>query len=421
MGAFSCFGCFGEQKNSSPESPKPARQVLANVTDEKNVSSVRKVSTEHEAIGKEDAKSATPQDVSPTEEAVSTSIRAPSPLLDPSVNLPPSAAIEGSSIKDPLLTEKTQEVQAPASSKISDARTSPTDVPISQLIRSASSASSRGKADSAGSSLKQVSTEATTPPRTPVETEAKSVLAAQLSAEKVNTEIKTDDTPQSLAEAEPLFPPQVAPQPPNDITDLKIIEALPPSPPPSTDTKPTLHLKTTSPLPSPGIRRPSFEDDTPITPLNPQPKPTGVSDANTSTITATTDSSSTSIPERLTTNRVSTAPVESTTLARSKTEKRKSGLTRFLSVSSHNKGKAEIDGKERKRQSRFRWSGIPSKEIDNEEPAPGLAVVKEGEGEEHREKEKTSLEKEVEKEAERVKVEGRKWREEGDNESLYCY
>ncbi|KAF7507602.1 hypothetical protein GJ744_010272 [Endocarpon pusillum] len=399
MGALSCFGCFGEQKkNSSPESPKPARQVLAEVSDEKDVSSPRKVSTEHEATGKEDAKSAAPQDVSQIKEAVTASITVPSPLLDPSINLPPSVAIEGSSIKDPLLTGKTQEVQAPASSKIYDAVTSPPDPPMTQPIRSASSASSRGKAGSEGSSLKEISTEATTPPRTPVETEAESVLAVQLPAAKENSEFKTDDAPQTLAEAEPLPLPEVAPQPPNDISDLKIIEALPPSPPPSTDTKPTLHLKTTSPLPSPGV-----------------------SDPNTSIITATAPSS-TSISQGLTIHRVSTAPVESTTLARSKTEKRKSRLTRFLSVSSsHNKDNAEIDGKERKRQSRFRLSGA-IKEIEKEELAAGLAMVKEGAGGE--EKEKTSLEKKKvkeEAERERERVEGRKWREEGDNESLFCY
>ena len=421
MGAFSCFGCFGEQKkNSSSESSEPARQVLANVSDEKNVSSPRKVSTEPEAPGKEDTKSATPQDVSQAEEAVPTSIRTPSPLLDPGINLPASAAIESSSIKDPLVTEKTQEVQAPASSTIYDAVTSPPDPPISQPIRSTSSASSRGKADSAGSSLKQISTEATTPPRTPVETEAKFFLAAQLPAEKENTEVKTDDAPQSLAEAEPFPSPQVAPQPPNDITNLKVIEALPQSPPPSTDTKPTLEIQTTSPLPSPGIHRPSFEDDTPITPLNPQPNPAGVSNPNTTT-TAATAPSSTSTSQRPSIHRISTAPEESTTLARSKTEKRKSRLTRFLSVSSHNKDKAEIDGKERKRQSRLRSSGIAIKETEKEEPAAGLAVVKEVEGEGNKEKGKTSLEKEVEKETERAKLEGRKWREEGDNESLFCY
>lgn len=39
------------------------------------------------------------------------------------------------------------------------------------------------------------------------------------------------------------------------------------------------------------------------------------------------------------------------------------------------------------------------------------------EKEREQEREKTSWEKEVEK----VRVEGRKWREEGDNESLFCY
>lgn len=80
----------------------------------------------------------------------------------------------------------------------------------------------------------------------------------------------------------------------------------------------------------------------------------------------------------------------------------------------------ETDAKERKRQSRFRLSGVP-KGIETEEPAAGLAVVKEGEGEKDKEKEKTSLEKEVEKETERVNVEGRRWEDEGDNENFYCY
>ncbi len=68
-------------------------------------------------------------------------------------------------------------------------------------------------------------------------------------------------------------------------------------------------------------------------------------------------------------------------------------------------------------------SGVGIKEREKEEPATRLPIVKEREGEvdKAQAKEKTSLEKEVEKEAERVKVEGRKWKEEGDNESLFCY
>ncbi len=428
MGAISCFGCFGGQKKDpSPESSEPARQVLANVSDEKTVSSSPTVSNDSDATGKEDVKSADPQDVSQTEEAVLTSSRVPSPVLDPSIDLPPSPAVGTASTKDPSLTEKTKELQAYTSPSTHDRVTSPRNPPISQHIRSASSISSLGKVNSAGSSLKQVSTKATTPPRTPVETEARGVLATRLSAEIQNTRITINGAPLPLTEAEPLPTPQIErPQPLDDIVRLKAvesIEALPQSPPPSTGTRPTLELKTTSPLPSPRLHRPSFEDDTPVTPLTPQPIMEGVSNPNVIAIAAK-DTSSISLPQRPSVNRVSTVPTESTSLTKSKPERRKSRLSRFLSVSSSSsKDTEKTKERKRQRQSRFRISGVAIKEREEEESAAKLPVLKDIDGELDRGqvKEKTSLEKEVEKETELLKVEGRKWKEEGDNDSLFCY
>lgn len=225
--------------------------------------------------------------------------------------------------------------------------------------------------------------------------------AAQvLSPQNESPDVKTDEVPPTSAETAPPVSPQLpSPKTLPETIDLKTIEAFSTTPSTCADTKPTLDIKTTSPLPSPGlIHRPSFEDDTPITPSTTDPL---------TTTTATTPDPATSVSEsRPSIKRLSTAPASLATfnpLTKSKTEKRKSRLSRFLSVSS---------GKDKEQK--------PARVVGVQE-ADRSAVLVEEAGEAEAGKEKTSWEKEVEKEVERVKVEGRKWREEGDNESLFCY
>jgi hypothetical protein len=382
--------------------------------DEKRVSSSRKASDEPVVIEKEDAKNATAKRVPKTKETVSSPTQAPSAVSDFKLNLPPTPSVDAASEKDPILTEPAREQQATARA----------DSPVlvasqsSHTTRPESASSSDSKADSRGSSLKLTSTKATTPPRTPVEKIAEAAPAVEaLSPQKESPNGKTEEIPPPTSiKAAPILPqpqlPSSSPLPlPESSSNLKSIEAFPQVPPASqpTDPKPTLNIQTTttSPLPASSklIHRPSFENDTPISPA-----PAITKSSTTPNATSSSTNPSVGI------NRLSTAPPSSS--SSSKPDKRKSRLSRFLSVSSSTK---DTKDKERRKTQQGFGSAVTVPAVLVEEEEKGAVMGKgkvsaEGKGKEVGiGKEKTSWEKEVEK------VEGRKWREEGDNESLFCY
>jgi len=368
-------------------SPEPVRRVLVQSQDEERVPVPRKASHEPHVVEKDNARDVVTEGHQEAQEAVSTPTPQPSPLK---LNFPPSPTIETASSEEVLFVELKEENQAPAISKTPAVTTSQPCPPILPPIRAVFSASSDGKPGSRGSSLKQISTKATTPPQSPVEAEEKPVLSARAyTPEKVSPEPKTDEASPTPTEAEPVPKPQPVPtQAEVQPTDLKTIEAF--STTPFTETKSILDLNTGPQTQSLAVaRRPSYESDTPLTP----PVET-LGEIPTLTTTTTTDTLTPSNPgSRPVIARPSTAPVEPPLLTRNKAQRRKSRLSRFLSTS------------ERKEVQ------ISVKEVH-------LPVMGEGEeGEEEEAKEKSSWEREVEE----IKVEGRKWREEGDNESLFCY
>jgi hypothetical protein len=394
MGALSCFSCFGGQKTGHLESSEPARQVSVHSQDEKKVSSPRKVSNEPKVIEEEHAKDTVVQPESKTEDAVSTTARDPSPLAESRIDIPPSPAALECTSNERILEDTTHHERSSSDNPVTISRSTPH---ITQPIRTASSASTHS---SRGSSLILVSTKATTPPRSPTDAEPKSLPPVVASPSERETSKINPDVEEVRVSAERVISPvpelepssqQPEPQSEFEATDLKTLEAfatatsaLPPFPDPLPETKPILDLKTTSEIPSTGARRASYEDDTPTTP---------------------------STTSRPTISRLSTAPAtlshENTTGPKSKAdkEKRKSRLSRFLSVSA----------KEPKNKSRVT---VMAKEVD----MPAVAEVREGGEEDRKERgvtenrEKLSWEKEVEK-----GIVGRKWREEDDNESLFCY
>lgn len=432
MGGFSCFTCLGGKNGRRLQSSEPVRQAQVPAQGKKTASLPRNVSSGPEIIREGSTIASDSKRQEDPEKAVSSTIPEPDPLAMFTFedSEPPTAA--SVSQKDIYICDRTEEQQSSFSSSTPNSAASQPPQNIPQAIRAVSPASSRSQSSNLGSSLGNTCTEATTPPRTPTETEAKTTPGPQKGENDPISPIKEeyqqrkqDDTTSLSPQVE--APPSEKSRPRRSQSilqsdDLKALEASKSPLAHTTTTLPGLETNPTDLNTSKDLRsgRPSYENDTPITPSAP-----------TSTTTTPTTFSRPSLL------RLSTAPasIQDTTKTN---EKRKSRLSRFLSLSATNK-----DGKPPRKSLQVTEEeggveggpvDIPSVlaevEGDGDERSHGLdqergGAKKGGEDDPVGEKaastaggQQSSWQREMQAKEAGL---GRKWAEGGDNESLFCY
>lgn len=390
MGFFSHLSCFGGQKNRRVKPSEPARRASVQAQEEKN-DSLPRIASDEANVVEEPAENGATEPRAKSEDTVITST--PQTLWKgPSLSEATTAPEALTNTENPAVTTTPR----PASHNSPPSCGAP---PAPLPSPSGSVGSSPSKCSSRGYSLKQVSTKATTPPQTPARTEAKPVRTTHEDwPRKEGTGEKTDNTAGRTPGAD--LDPDAVDAPlsqdhhhPTQHTNLKALEA---------STKPLLALRTTSPATAPRMPRPSYEDDTPVSPPEPM-------------------ISSQSHPARRSTAPTSPSFPNTTPQCQAKSPppREKGGsrlsLARFLSIRSASRSRTRREPRQQEQPQRPEIEAV-AKEIN----PPMLAEVETEDPRAH-----STWEKEIEVEVGRgekvTKVEGRKWTDEGDNESLFCY
>lgn len=448
MGGFSCFSCIGGNNGQSLQSPEPVRQVQVPAQSEKTASLPRTVSIGPKVVEEAITIASIGERQEDPEKAVSSTIPEPGPLAEFEFEDSQPPATANVSQKDTHVCERIEGQQSSVSSPVSDFTAPQPPQNKSQAIRTVSSASSRSKSSNLGSSLGHTCTEATTPPRTPTDTEAKPAERSQEGEDFPNSPLEEDFQQRKGEDDMTSISPQAGTPSEEPIfhenqssiqnSDLKPLEASkPPSAHTTTTTLPALKTNPADHNTSTDLHsgRPSYENDTPLTPSAPTP--------------TTTTTTTFSRPSLL---RLSTAPASSQSTT-NPTEKRKSRLSRFLSLSTTNKerkqqrkslqfsGKegavggggmvdiptavAEVEGEGDEKldsvQDQEERGGGEDDQVVGRNRGTGTAaskvvVVVRGE----QEQEQSQSDWETEMKAKEAGL-GRKWAEGGDNESLFCY